>query len=175
MAEKNSSVSRSLLPLNALRAFEAIARHLSFARAAEELHVTPAALSHQIRALEEQLGLELFHRRARSIELTEAGRTLYPGLHAGFESVRGAVARLDPEGGAHILVIRATVGVGGEGGGAGAGIDRERDANILVISATVGLAAKWLVPRLWRFLHANPQIDARVSATMKLADFAADG
>ena len=118
-----------LPPLNALRAFEAIARHLSFARAAEELHVTPAALSHQIRALEEQLGLELFHRRARSIELTEAGRTLYPGLHAGFESVRGAVARLD----------------------------RERDANILVISATVGVAAKWLVPRLWRFLHANPR------------------
>ena len=140
-------MSPPLPPLNALRAFEVIARHLSFARAAEELHVTPAALSHQIRALEEQLGLELFHRRARSIELTEAGHALYPGLHAGFESVRGAVARLD----------------------------RERDANILVISVTVGLAAKWLVPRLWRFLHANPHIDARVSATMKLADFAADG
>lgn len=136
-----------LPPLNALRAFEAIARHMSFARAAEELHVTPAALSHQIRGLEEQLALALFTRRTRSIELTEAGRTLYPGLRAGFESVREAVARLN----------------------------REREANILVISATVGVAAKWLVPRLWRFLHANPEIDARVAATMKLADFAADG
>jgi LysR family glycine cleavage system transcriptional activator len=147
MHEENSSKPQPLLPLNALRAFEAIARHMSFARAAEELHVTPAALSHQIRGLEEQLRLPLFTRRTRSIELTEAGRTLYPGLHAGFESVRGAVARLD----------------------------RERDANILVISATVGLTAKWLMPRLWRFLHANPEIDARVAATMKLADFAADG
>ena len=136
-----------LPPLNALRAFEAIARHLSFAKAAEELHVTPAALSHQIRALEEQLELELFHRRARSIELTEAGRTLYPGLHAGFESVRGAMAQLD----------------------------RSRDGNVLVISATPGLVAKWLMPRLWRFLHAHPDIDARVSASLKIADFAAEG
>jgi LysR family glycine cleavage system transcriptional activator len=147
MHEKNSPNAHPLLPLNALRAFEAIARRMSFARAAEELHVTPAALSHQIRGLEEQLGLALFTRRTRSIELTEAGRTLYPGLHAGFESVRGAVARLD----------------------------RERDANILVISATVGLTSKWLMPRLWRFLHAHPEIDARVAATMKLADFASDG
>ncbi|HWP16366.1 MAG TPA: transcriptional regulator GcvA [Xanthobacteraceae bacterium] len=147
MHEKNSSNGQPLLPLNALRAFEAIARHMSFARAADELHVTPAALSHQIRGLEEQLGLPLFTRRTRAIELTEAGRTLYPGLHAGFESVRGAVARLD----------------------------RERSANILVISATVGFTSKWLMPRLWRFLHAHPEIDARVAATMKLADFAADG
>src|ERR1044072_7056132 len=115
------SAKAPLLPLNALRAFEAIARHLSFARAAEELHVTPAALSHQIRGLEEQLGLPMFTRRPRAIDLTEAGRTLYPGLHAGFESVRGAVARLD----------------------------REREANILVISATVRLSAKWLLARHW--------------------------
>jgi LysR family transcriptional regulator, glycine cleavage system transcriptional activator len=147
MDEEISAKPQPLLPLNALRAFEAIARHMSFARAAKELHVTPAALSHQIRGLEEQLGLSLFTRRARAIELTEAGRTLYPGLHAGFESVRGAVARLD----------------------------RARAENILVISATVGLTAKWLMPRLWRFLHAHPDIDARVAATMKLADFAADG
>lgn len=147
MPEESSAKPQPLLPLNALRAFEAIARHMSFARAAEELHVTPAALSHQIRGLEEQLGLPLFTRRTRSIELTEAGRTLYPGLHAGFESVRGAVARLD----------------------------RERAANILVISATVGLTAKWLMPRLWRFLHAHPEIDARVAATMRVVDFAADG
>ena len=136
-----------LPPLNALRAFEGIARHLSFARAADELHVTPAALSHQIRALEEQLGLPLFHRRTRAIELTDAGRLIYPGLHAGFESVRGAMAQLD----------------------------RSRDSNVLVISATPGLVAKWLMPRLWRFLHAHPDIDARVSASLKIADFAAEG
>ena len=140
-------MSPPLPPLNALRAFEAIARHLSFAKAADELHVTPAALSHQIRALEEQLGLPLFHRRTRAIELTDAGRLIYPGLHAGFESVRGAMAQLD----------------------------RLRDGNVLVISATPGLVAKWLMPRLWRFLHAHPDIDARVSASLKIADFAAEG
>ena len=140
-------MSQPLPPLNALRAFEAIARHLSFAKAADELHVTPAALSHQIRALEEQLGLPLFHRRTRSIELTDAGRLIYPGLHAGFESVRGAIAQLD----------------------------RSRDSNVLVISATPGLVAKWLMPRLWRFLHAHPDIDARVSATLKVADFVTEG
>ena len=140
-------MSQPLPPLNALRAFEAIARHLSFAKAAEELHVTPAALSHQIRALEEQLGLPLFHRRTRAIELTDAGRLIYPGLHAGFESVRDAMAQLE----------------------------RDRDGNILVISATTGLTAKWLMPRLWRFLHAHPDIDARISASMELADFTTDG
>ena len=140
-------MSQPLPPLNALRAFEAIARHLSFAKAADELHVTPAALSHQIRGLEEQLGLALFNRRTRSIELTDAGRTLYPGLHAGLESVRGAVAQLD----------------------------RARAGNILVISATPGLVAKWLMPRLWRFLHAHPDIDARIAASMNLADFGGDG
>ena len=86
---------RSMPPVTALRAFEAAARCLSLTKAATELHVTAGALSHQIRGLEEQLGLPLFTRRTRSIELTEAGRTLYPGLHAGFESMRGAVARLD--------------------------------------------------------------------------------
>lgn len=149
MHEKSSVLSQPLLPLNALRAFEAIARHLSFAKAADELHVTPAALSHQIRALESQLGLDLFHRRARAIELTDAGRLIYPGLRAGFESVRNAMAQLERE--------------------------RGRGGNILVISATVGLSAKWLMPRLWRFLRAHPDVDARVSASMKVADFAAEG
>ena len=140
-------MSQPLPPLNALRAFEAIARHLSFARAADELHVTPAALSHQIRALEQQLGLSLFHRRTRAIELTDAGRLIYPGLHAGFESVRNAIGQLE----------------------------RGREANVLVISATPGLVAKWLMPRLWRFLREHPDVDARVSASMKLAEFAHEG
>jgi LysR family glycine cleavage system transcriptional activator len=140
-------MARPMPPLNALRAFEAIARHLSFAKAADELHVTPAALSHQIRGLEEQLGVALFHRRTRSIELTEAGRLLYPGLHAGFENLRDAVTRLD----------------------------RAREDRILVVSATFGLTAKWLAPRLWRFLTAHPQVDARIASSMKYADFVNDG
>ena len=69
-------------PLNALRAFEAAARHLSLTKAAQELHVTAGALSHQIRGLEELLGLKLFERGVRSIALTPAGRQLYPGLHS---------------------------------------------------------------------------------------------
>ncbi len=85
---------RPLPPLNALRAFEATARHLSFSKAAEELHVTPAALSHQIRGLEALLGLKLFHRRPRAIELTEPARTIYPGIRSGFETIREAVERL---------------------------------------------------------------------------------
>jgi LysR family glycine cleavage system transcriptional activator len=147
MHEKYSSAPRPMPALNALRAFEAIARHLSFARAAEELHVTPAALSHQIRGLEQEVGVALFHRRTRAIELTEAGKLIYPGIHAGFASLRNAVGQ----------------------------IARARDHNVLVISATPGLVAKWLMPRLWRFLHAHPDIDARVSASLKLADFAAEG
>jgi LysR family glycine cleavage system transcriptional activator len=146
MHEEISRNGRALPPLNALRAFEAIARHLSFAKAAAELHVTPAALSHQIRGLEQELG-PLFHRRPRAIELTETGRLIYPGLHAGFESVRNALAQLD----------------------------RAHDGRVIVVSATPGLVAKWLMPRLWRFLRQHPDIDARVSATLKLVDFAAEG
>src|ERR671934_273064 len=85
---------RPLPPLNALRAFEAAARYLSVTKAAEELHVTPAALSHQIKGLEDFLGLKLFYRRARAIALTDAGQLLYPGLHAAFIQVRQAVTTL---------------------------------------------------------------------------------
>lgn len=134
-------------PLNALRAFEAAARNASFARAAEELHVTPAALSHQIKGLEEFLGLKLFLRKPRAIELTDAGRTLYPGVHAGFGQLRQAVQ----------------------------GLDRVRNENVLVISSPPGFTAKWLAPRLHRFLMANPDIDARISSTRTFVDFESDG
>ncbi|MGI9524006.1 MAG: transcriptional regulator GcvA [Hyphomicrobiaceae bacterium] len=140
-------MSTALPPLNALRAFEAAARHLSFSRAAEELHVTPAALSHQIKGLETFLGLKLFMRKIRAIELTDAGRTLYPGLHAGFGQLRQAVGSLD----------------------------RMRDDRVLVISAPPGFTAKWLAPRLYRFLSQNPDIDARISSTPAMVDFQADG
>jgi LysR family glycine cleavage system transcriptional activator len=138
---------RPLPPLNALRAFEATARHLSFSKAAQELHVTPAALSHQIRGLEEILGLKLFHRRARSIELTQPARLIYPGVQAGFEAIREALDRLG----------------------------RGRDDRILVVSSAPGLTAKWLVPRLYRFLALHPDIEARISASIGYANFASDG
>ena len=138
---------RPLPPLNALRAFEATARHLSFTKAAEELHVTPAALSHQIRGLEDLLGLKLFLRRARAIELTAAARSIYPGIRAGFESLREAVDRLD----------------------------RGKQDRVLVVSATPGLTAKWLVPRLYRFLAQHPEIDTRITASVGYANFTSDG
>jgi LysR family glycine cleavage system transcriptional activator len=138
---------RPLPPLNALRAFEATARHLSFSKAAEELHVTPAALSHQIRGLEDMLGLKLFHRRARAIELTEPARSIYPGIRTGFEAIREAVDRLD----------------------------RGRQDRLLVVSSTPGLTAKWLVPRLYRFLALHPEIETRISASIAYANFTTDG
>jgi len=138
---------RPLPPLNALRAFEATARHLSFSKAAEELHVTPAALSHQIRGLEDLLGLKLFHRRARSIELTEPARLIYPGIRTGFEAIREAVDRLG----------------------------RGQQDRILVVSSTPGFTAKWLVPRLYRFLARNPEIETRITASAAYANFASDG
>jgi LysR family glycine cleavage system transcriptional activator len=138
---------RPLPPLNALRAFEATARHASFSKAAEELHVTPAALSHQIRGLEDLLGLKLFHRRARAIELTEAARLMYPGIRTGFESLRVAVEQLD----------------------------RARQDRILVVSATPGFTAKWLVPRIYRFLELHPDIDTRISASTAFSNFTTDG
>jgi LysR family glycine cleavage system transcriptional activator len=137
---------RPLPPLNSLRAFEATARHLSFSKAADELHVTPAALSHQIRGLEDLLGLKLFLRRARSIELTEAARLIYPGIRTGFESIREAVERLD----------------------------RGKQNRLLVVSAAPGLTAKWLVPRLYKFLALYPDIETRISASVGYANFATD-
>ncbi|MDX2158238.1 MAG: transcriptional regulator GcvA [Hyphomicrobiaceae bacterium] len=138
---------RPLPPLNALRAFEATARHLSFTLAADELSVTPAALSHQIKGLEDFLGQRLFDRKTRSIALTPAGLALYPGLHAAFLQIRQSVEL----------------------------IDRASADNVLVISAPPGFTAKWLVPRLYRFLMENPEIDARISATQTLANFTSDG
>lgn len=138
---------RPLPPLNALRAFEATARHLSFTRAADELAVTPAALSHQIKGLEDFLGEKLFERKARSIALTPAGQLLYPGLHAAFLQIRQSVNLLD----------------------------RDVSERILVISAPPGFTAKWLAPRLYRFMIAHPEIEARVSASRELANFTTDG
>src|SRR5229473_2217700 len=134
-------------PLNALRAFEAAARHLSLTKAAQELHVTAGALSHQIRALEDLLGVKLFERRVRAIALTPAGKLLYPGLQTGFAHIQDAVASL---------------GLAG-------------DSRVLVISTPPGFTAKWLVPRLYRFAAAHPEIDVRVSSSFGYANFTTDG
>ncbi len=140
-------MKRPMPQLSALRAFEAAARHLSLTNAARELHVTPGALSHQIRGLEEFLGVQLFERKVRAIALTAAGKQLYPGLQTGFGHIREAVESL----------------------GAGS------QPNVLVVSTSPGLTSKWLAPRLYRFTAAHPDIDVRISSSMANANFAADG
>jgi LysR family transcriptional regulator, glycine cleavage system transcriptional activator len=140
-------VHNALPPLNALRAFEAAARHLSLTKAALELNVTPGALSHQIRGLEDSLAVKLFDRGVRSITLTAAGKALYPGLQAGFLHIRDAVANLETSG----------------------------DARVLVVSTPPGFTSKWLAPRLYRFSIAHPEIDVRVSSSMINANFTTDG
>ena len=137
-------MSERLPPLNALRAFEAAARHLSFARAAQELHVTPSAISHQIKTLEEHLGLPLFRRLNKMLLLTDEGQALLPGLRAGFEQLADAVAS------ARRCNLR----------------------RVLTVSAAPSFAGKWLVPRLDRFRQAQPDIDVRVDASIQLVDFA---
>jgi DNA-binding transcriptional LysR family regulator len=91
-------MSRSQLPLNALRAFEAAARHASFTHAAEELHVTQAAVSHQVKALEERLGVALFVRRPRGLEITGEGQALLPDLRDAFDRMTNALERVGRKG-----------------------------------------------------------------------------
>jgi len=139
-------MGRRLPPLNALRAFEAAARHLSLSRAADELSVTPAAVSHQIRTLEDHLGVALFRRDGRSLLLTDAGQACLPGIREGFERLASAIDEIDSLG---------MVGV-------------------LTVSVAPSFAAKWLVPRLDRFQVRHPEIDVRVSASMQVTDFSRD-
>ena len=135
---------RRLPPLNALKAFEAAARSESFTRAAEELHVTQGAVSHQVKALEATLGLKLFNRERQRLTLTEAGREY-------LAVVRDALDRIAL--GTERLVQRQTAGV-------------------LTISTSPDFAAKWLVCRLGRFAESHPDIDLRVSASAPRVDFA---
>ncbi|KIC40073.1 transcriptional regulator [Ruegeria sp. ANG-R] len=135
-----------LPPLTALRAFDAAARHMSFAKAAEELNVTPAALSFQIKSLEEHLGHPLFRRLNRAVELTEAGRTLAPGTADGFAALQTA--------------WQAT--------------RRLQDETSLTVTAGPALTAKWLAPRLYEFARANPGIDLKFSATLRNMDLERD-
>ena len=131
-----------LPPLSALRAFEAAARLMSFSNAAEELNVTPAAISHQIHALEQDLGVSLFRRLNRSIELTASGRVLLPGLSDAFAGIQASVRRLR----AH------------------------NDTGTLTVTVSPSFAAKWLVLRLHRFQERFPEIDVRISASDEIVD-----
>lgn len=137
---------RSLPPLNALRAFEAAARHLSFTRAAAELHVTQAAVSHQIKALEERLGVKLFRRAGRGLLLTDSAQAYLPEVRAAFERIAEATRRLKAQ----------------------------EAAGALNASVLPSFGAKWLLPRLGRFRGRHPEIDLRISADSRLVDFARD-
>lgn len=142
----NSSPRRPLPPLNALRAFEAAARHLSLSVAANELNVTPAAISHQVRLLEDHIGLPVFERSGRGLVLTDAGA-------AGLRDLR--------EGFAHLSDAMDAIASLGEGGA-------------LSVSVAPSFAAKWLLPRLQSFERERPEFDVHVSASMQLVDFARD-
>jgi LysR family transcriptional regulator, glycine cleavage system transcriptional activator len=138
---------RQLPPLNALRAFEAAARHLSISLAALELNVTPAAISHQIRLLEEHIGMPVFIRNGRGLALTDAGAAGIRDLREGFARLAAAMDAIDSLG----------------------------EAGVLSVSVAPSFAAKWLLPRLDSFQGAYPEIDVLVSASMQLVDFAGDG
>ena len=131
-----------LPPLNALRVFEAAARHLSFKDAAVELHITQAAVSHQVKALEEYLGVELFRRAGRGVTLTDAARACLPRLREGFDALAAAVEMIREKG----------------------------DAAELVITAPPVFTARWLMPRLADFSRREPKIELRVFASSKMVD-----
>ncbi len=135
---------RRLPSLNALRAFEAAARHLSFTKAAQELSVTQAAVSHQVKALEERLGIKLFHRRNRALLLSEAGQAYLPPLREAFDMLAAATER---------VLARESSGA-------------------LTVSALSSFAATWLVPRLKRFRELHADIEVRLTASDHLVDFA---
>lgn len=139
-------MTRRRYPLNSLRAFEASARHLSFVRAAEELHVTPAAVSHQVKRLEAYLGVQLFRRLPRGLLLAETGQMLLSELREVFLRLDKAMERV-----------------------------LESDSRgALTVSVPPMFAVKWLVPRLQRFDALHPNIDLRISSSLGVIDFQRD-
>jgi LysR family glycine cleavage system transcriptional activator len=139
------SERRRLPPLNALRAFEAAARHLNFSRAADELSVTPGAVSQQIQNLEDYVGAALFKRTPKGLLLTDAAQTALPALREAFDRLAEAASLLT------------------------AAVDGRR----LTLTAAPSFAAKWLVPRLGKFEQVHPQVDVWLSAGMEVVDFTA--
>ena len=142
--ETDLKTMRARLPsLNGLRAFEVAARHLSFTTAAVELNVTQTAISHQIKRLEQELGIKLFVRQNRALALTPQARDYLPGIRAAFDDLRAATDRL-----------------------------RRKDKDqVLTISTLASLAVKWLLPRLSSFQDTHPQIDVRITTSIALVDF----
>src|SRR6202012_5340208 len=138
-----SGMTNRLPSLNGLRPFEAAARHLSFTNAATELNVTQTAISHQIRRLEEELGIRLFVRQNRALALTPPARDYLPGVRAAFNDLRLATDRL---------------------------LRKDND-HVLTVSTLASLAAKWLLPRLSAFQEAHPSIDVRITTSSALVDF----
>ena len=139
-------MSRRIYPLNALRAFEASARHLSFVKAADELSVTPAAVSHQVKKLEEFLGLPLYRRRSRGLLLVESGQLLLSELREVFLRLDHAMERV---------------------------IDSDSHGT-LTLSVAPTFAVMWLIPRLQKFYALHPEIDVRISTGLGLVDFQRD-
>lgn len=140
-------MARKLPPLNALPCFEAAARHLNFSKAAEELNVTPGAVSRAIKHLEDQLNVLLFERQTRSVRLTAVGESYSRAVRTALEQLAAATAS-------------ATA---------------RSSETTLNVSTSDGFAGKWLVPRLYRFHRAHGDIDVRVSTTGKLTSFLGDG
>ncbi|MBR0664300.1 LysR family transcriptional regulator [Roseomonas hellenica] len=138
---------RPNLPLNALRAFEASARHLSFTRAGLELHVTQAAVSHQVKGLEEILGLRLFRRLPRGLALTDEGAALLPVLEEAFRRIGATLDRF-------------------EGG---------RVREVLTVGAVATFAVGWLLPRLRDFQEEHPFVDLRILTNNNRVDLAGEG
>ncbi|HYG89730.1 MAG TPA: transcriptional regulator GcvA [Azospirillum sp.] len=136
-------MTRHLPSLNGLRAFEAAARQLSFTRAAEELNVTQSAVSHQIRALEEQMGVPLFRRVNQGLLLTDAGQLLLPAVRDAFDRLAAGVERVR----------------GHEASGT------------LTVSVSPYFAGRWLMPRIGRFRALHPEIELRLSASQQYVDF----
>lgn len=137
---------RKLHHLGALRVFEAAARRLSFKEAAEELHVTPAAVSHQIKLLEESLGTPLFERGTRKVRLTAAGHRLYPTLRDGFDAFERAIDA----------------------------VKRSQEAKTATLSSTVAFIAKRVAPRVGSFTESFPEWTLRLDATNKVVDLDAE-
>ena len=142
-ATGGNDMNARLPSLNGLRAFECAARHLSFTNAAAELNVTQTAISHQIKRLEEELGIPLFIRQNRALVLTPQARDYLPGVRAAFNDLRLATDRLH----------------------------RRGNDRVLTVSTLASMASKWLLPRLSAFQAAHPDIDVRITTSTSMVDF----
>jgi len=139
--------ARPLPPLDLVRGFEAAARRLSFTQAAAELYVTQSAVSRQVQALEEFLGVKLFVRRHKALALTDAGQAYFRAAAAALAELRSATQRVRESARGHVLTV----------------------------TSTVSFASLWLVPRLGRFRQAHPGIDVRIAATSDVLDMEREG